>query len=210
MAEETVGRDDESAETQPDSGQPAVQPADADGKRTPRPQREDDDSASAPENGDETPETEKAELIRERDQYHDKWLRAVAELDNLRKRTRRELADSRKFAVADLVRSLLSIQDDFERALATEADRNDDSEDVDFRAGVALIYQNFRTALTECGVRRIEAQDRAFDPALHEAVGQLEQSDVPSGTVIEVVQHGYTLDGLVLRPSRVIVSQGGE
>jgi len=210
MAEETVERDDESAASRATSGLPAGQPG---GDSDPESTQADsgvDETVESPDASAAAEETREDELIRERDDYYDKWLRAVAELDNLRKRTRRELADGRKFAIAELVRSLLEIQDDLERALAVQTDSDDETPAEDFRAGVALIYQNFRTALTERGVRRIEAQDRSFDPALHEAVGQLDRDDVPSGTVLEVVQQGYTLDDLVIRPSRVIVAKGDE
>ena len=150
------------------------------------------------------------EITRERDSYHDKWLRAVAELDNLRKRTRRELVDSRKFAVADLMRGLLEVLDNFERAFTSLEQHDNDADRDEFRAGVELIYQSLHSALTERGVRRIEAQDRAFDPALHEAIGQQEQPGVTEGTVLEVVQQGYLLDDLVLRPCRVIVAKGDQ
>ena len=166
------------------------------------------------EPGEELPTTDAGalldEITRERDGYHDKWLRAVAELDNLRKRTRRELADGRKFAVADLIRGLLEVLDNFERAFTSLQQHDNDADRDDFQSGVELIYQSLRAVLTERGVRRIEAQDRAFDPAQHEAIGQLEQLGVPEGTVLEVVQQGYLLDDLVLRPSRVIVAKGGQ
>lgn len=134
----------------------------------------------------------------------DRLLRTIAEMENLRKRTRREVADSRRFAQADLLRPLLEILDNFDRAL--QHGPGDDEEG--FRKGVELIAQSFRQALLDGGVRPIEAAGHEFDPTRHEAVGQAPATDeVPSGTVLEVVQEGYTLGELVLRASRVIVAQ---
>jgi len=144
-------------------------------------------------------ETLRAELA----EQQDRLLRTVAEMDNLRKRTRREVVDSRRFAQADLLRPMLEILDNFDRALAAEATDSDA-----FRTGVEMIAQSFRQALQERGVEPIVAAGAVFDPAVHEAVGQQPASeDTESGTVLAVVQEGYTLGELVLRPSRVIVAQ---
>jgi molecular chaperone GrpE len=154
------------------------------------------------------PDDELARLARESDGFREKWLRTAAELENLRKRTHRELSEGRKFAVADVVRPLLDVVDDFERAVASFAQYEEDAGCGEMADGVGLIFQSLQTLLAERGVRRIEAQDRAFDPALHEAIGQQERPGVPEGTIVEVVQHGYLLDDLLLRPSRVIVAAG--
>jgi molecular chaperone GrpE len=160
-------------------------------------------------------EDELAALRLQLAEQHDRLLRTAAELDNLRKRSRREVADARRFAQADVLRPLLEVLDNFERALqhappaGTEPDEAPDETPGDaFRQGVALIAQNFRQALHDRGVRRIEAVGRPFDPARHEAVGQAPGGDeAPGGTVLAELQAGYTLDDLVLRASRVIVAQ---
>lgn len=148
-------------------------------------------------------------LEQELDEHRDRLLRTVAEMDNLRKRTRREVSDSRRFAQADLLRPLLEVLDNFDRALDHAPDHAPDQGDgQQFHQGVALIAQSFRQVLTDRGVRLIEAEGSVFDPALHEAVGQAPATDeAPSGTVVAVVQPGYTLDDMVLRASRVIVAQ---
>jgi molecular chaperone GrpE len=154
---------------------------------------------------------------RERDELHDRWLRTVAELDNLRRRSRREVEDARRFAVAELLRRFLDVQDNFERAMAsmTDGEGSDgvageaaapDRQLADLRTGVELIFQSFQGILTENGVQRIEARGEPFDPAFHEAVGHREVDGAESGTVVEVLQEGYVLGDLVLRPSRVIVA----
>jgi molecular chaperone GrpE len=140
--------------------------------------------------------------------HKDRLLRTVAEMDNLRKRTRREVAESRRFAQAELLRPLLEILDNFDRALAHAPDRDDEETAESFQQGVEMIAQSFRQALSDRGVAAIEADGQEFDPNLHEAVGQAPADDEhPSGTIVSVVQTGYVLGELVLRASRVIVAQ---
>jgi len=145
----------------------------------------------------------------------DRLLRTLAELDNLRKRTRREVVDSRRFAQADLLRPLLDILDNFDRALTADVAVDTDDESPDdpkrheaFRTGVEMIAQGFRQLLRDQGVQPIAAAGETFDPAVHEAVGQQPAPEgTESGSVMAVVQEGYTLGEMVLRASRVIVAQ---
>jgi molecular chaperone GrpE len=144
-------------------------------------------------------------------------LRAVAELDNVRRRARREVVDARRFAEAELLRRFLEVQDNFERAVASMNGTDDTGPGTagggaperqleDLRTGVEMIFQRFRAILAENGVQRIEAQGAEFDPAFHEAVAHRAEEGVESGTVVDVLQDGYTLGDLVLRPSRVVVA----
>lgn len=157
-------------------------------------------------------ETEEPELTvedalrQERDEFKEKWLRVVAELDNVRKRSRRELVDGRRFAQADVLRSFLEVQDNFERALQSMANGDDTESSKSVREGVELIFQNFRRVLKDQGVQPIEALEQEFDPTVHEAVGQLPREGVEPGKVIEVVQQGFKHGDMILRPSRVIIS----
>lgn len=144
-------------------------------------------------------------LRRERDEAQDKWLRAMAEMDNLRKRTRREVVDARRFAQADALRGFLDILDNLERALQTSAAAADTGAPDAFRDGIELIRQKFRTVLQDQGVTPIEALGLHLDPLVHEAVGQLPRDGSEPGTIIEVAQAGYRLGDLVLRPARVII-----
>ena len=163
--------------------------------------------------GDESAEAEpvaeepsgEAALAVERDAFHEKWLRAVAEMENVRKRARREVVDARRFAQADLLRPMLAVADDLERALGSMAEDGDATVES-VREGVVMIRQRFENVLKERGVELVEAMDAAFDPAWHEAVGQIEREGVEAGTVVEVVQQGYRLGDLLLRPARVIIS----
>jgi molecular chaperone GrpE len=166
-----------------------------------------EESAAAAEDDETAPELSAEDVLRaERDQFEGKWLRVVAELDNYRKRARREVVETRRFAQADLLRSLLEVQDNFERALQSAADGEDTETNDGFREGVELIFQKFRGLLKDKGVEPMEAMGAEFDPNFHEAVGQLEREGVAPGQVIEVVQQGFHFGDMVLRPARVIIS----
>lgn len=147
-----------------------------------------------------------AELQAERDALHEKWLRTVAELDNVRKRAARDVQQSRRFAQADVLRAFLDVADNFERALQTPAGDEDTGDGDAFRAGIELIHQRLRTVLRDQGVTAMEVLGQPFDPNVHEAVAQLEREGAESGVVIEVVQTGYHFGDMVLRPARVVIS----
>ncbi|MBC8426889.1 nucleotide exchange factor GrpE [bacterium] len=148
-------------------------------------------------------------LTRERDDYKDKWLRAVAEQDNVRKRARREVVDARRFAVADVLRDLLDVLDNFERATASVTDEGDDGANLkSIRSGLEMIHNRFKEILSARGVEAVPAETgQEFDPNIHEAVMRMESEDVESGAIVEVAQTGYKLNDLVLRPARVVVAQ---
>ncbi len=153
------------------------------------------------------PELSPEEVLRaERDRFEEKWLRAVAEMDNVRKRSRREMVDSRRFAQADMLRAFLGVLDNIERAFATESVAEDGSTPDGFRAGVELVFQQYQDVLKDFGVRPIEAMAAEFDPVNHEAVGQLEREGAEAGQIIEIVQQGYMFGDMVLRPARVIIA----
>jgi len=159
------------------------------------------------EEPEEPEEPSLEEVLRaERDVFEEKWLRVVAELDNVRKRSRREVLETRRFTQADILRPLLEIQDNFERALQSVAENSDTDESGGFREGVELIFQKFRGVLKDRGVEPMEAMGAEFDPNFHEAVGQLAREDTEPGRVIEVVQQGFHFGDMVLRPARVIIS----
>jgi molecular chaperone GrpE len=163
--------------------------------------------AEEPEVLKEPEEPSPEEVLRvERDAFQEKWLRVVAELDNVRKRSRREVTETRRFAQADILRSLLEFQDNFERALQSAGDNSDTDGSGGFREGVELIFQKFRGVLKDKGVAPMEAMGAEFDPNFHEAVGQIEREDTEPGLVVEVVQQGFHYGDLVLRPARVIIS----
>ena len=166
-----------------------------------------DEELIGEESVEEPEEPSLEETLRaERDAFEGKWLRVVAELDNVRKRSRREVMETRRFTQAEILRSLLEVQDNFERALQSVGDNSDTGESGGFREGVELIFHKFRGVLKDKGVAPMEALGAEFDPNFHEAVGQLPRENTEPGLVIEVVQQGYHFGDMVLRPARVIIS----
>jgi molecular chaperone GrpE len=136
-------------------------------------------------------------------QAYDRFLRAQAELDNVRKRTARELAENVRFANEQLVRELLPVLDNLERALAAAGD--DEGPVAALREGVSLTQAQIHNVLKKYGVSPVEALGRPFDPNVHEAVQRVE-SDQPEGTVVAELQRGYILNGRLVRPAMVAVA----
>ena len=167
----------------------------------------DPEAELSPEDEDEIEPDPMELLLAERDSFQEKWLRAVAEMENIRKRARRDVQDSRRFAQADLLRPLLDVYDNFERALQSLPPDEESVGDAGIREGIDLIFQKFRSVLKDKGVKPIPALETEFDPKVHEAVGQLAREGVEAGIVIEVVQPGFLLgEDFVLRPARVIIA----
>jgi molecular chaperone GrpE len=151
---------------------------------------------------EETPAIDAAELTRERDEYLDALQRLKAEFENYKKRVARDQADFVSRASERLVKQLLPVLDDLERALEAAAEH----EEAKLEEGVRLVYRSLADALAKEGLVEV-ATDGAFDPHTQEAL-LAQPSDTDEGTVIQVLQKGYRLGERVLRPARVIVSQG--
>ncbi|MDT8376295.1 MAG: nucleotide exchange factor GrpE [Mariprofundaceae bacterium] len=132
----------------------------------------------------------------------DKLLRTHAEMDNLRKRTAREIEESRKFAIERFSTSLLDVVDNLERALEVE-----EGNEAGLREGVKLTFDSWSAMMEKFELKRIDAVGEMFDPHKHEALSQM-PSDEPEGTVIAQHVAGYTLHGRLIRPARVLVSSG--
>ena len=150
-------------------------------------------------------EAEKADLT-------DRLLRVVAEMDNLRKRTEREVADARKFSLARFAGDMLSVSDNLKRALDAvppEA-RDSDDEALDaLLAGVEMTGREMERMLEKNGVTRIAALGEPFDPHLHQAMFEVPDESVPNRTVVEVVQDGYRIGERILRAAMVGIAKGG-
>ena len=151
-----------------------------------------------------------AELEAEVAKAKDQALRAMAEAENARRRAQRELEERSQFALASFARDLLSVPDNLRRALdASPAElRKSDERFESFAAGVELTERELLSVLERNGIKRIEAQGKPFDHNLHQAIAQIESPDHPAGTVAQVVQQGYTINGRLLRPAMVAVSKG--
>jgi molecular chaperone GrpE len=143
-----------------------------------------------------------AEKDRQLKDLNDKWLRSVAEFENYRKRSRKEWELLKQQSKTEVILEILNIIDDFERAFSVVEDGDDE-----FVQGIKLIYNNLIGILDKFGVQEIESLNTPFDPNVHMAVGQVETEDVESGRVAEVIQKGYRLDDMVIRPARVIVAK---
>jgi len=141
-------------------------------------------------------------LENEVSELKDKLLRQHAEMDNLRKRTAREVSDARKFAVEKFAVSLLDVVDNLERALAVE-----EGQEEALRDGVQRTLDAWDGMMGKFNMKRIDAVGETFDPHKHEALSQM-PSDEPEGTVINQHCAGYTLNERLIRPAQVLVSSG--
>jgi molecular chaperone GrpE len=174
---------------------------------TPKPDSNLSDVSSDANLPSETLEGQLAAIAAERDQLAaekadlaDRLLRARAEFDNARRRAERERSEFLQFAAMDLVKEVLPVLDDFERALKVEtADRN-------YAKGVELIYQRLYETLKKLGLEPIEAAGRPFDPNLHQAVERVETDEAEDHTVLGEFQKGYNFKGKLLRPAMVRVA----
>ncbi len=146
-----------------------------------------------------------AALTQEVDRWKDLAYRSQAELDNFRKRSAREAQETRAYANADLLRALFPIIDNFDMGL--EAARVESEKSMIFM-GMSMVNRQIQDFLRDSGVQEIEAQGKAFDPNVHEAVAQEANAEEAEGTVIRVTRRGYKLKDRMLRPASVIVSSG--
>jgi molecular chaperone GrpE len=163
--------------------------------------------SDAVESGSESAEkaVDFGEVQRQRDEYYDRLLRKSAEFDNYRKRIERERQQVAESAAADLLRELLPLVDDLERALDAEPG----SEGVEaYRRGVELIHRQLMELLRKRGVRPIESVGTTFDPHVHQAVAHDSAEGRREGEVIEEFGRGYMLGDRLLRPAMVKVAKG--
>lgn len=153
----------------------------------------------------ERAEAEKAEL-------KDRMMRMAAEMDNLRKRTARDVQDAREYSIAGFAREMLAVSDNLRRALDAIPHEARDAGDAGFKAlidGVELTERSMLQALEKSGVKRIRPEGERFDPNFHQAMFEIPNPEVPNNTVLQVVQDGYVIGERVLRPAMVGVSKGG-
>jgi molecular chaperone GrpE len=140
-------------------------------------------------------------LKKENESLLDKYLRAVAEMENLRKRLDREKQDYYQYALSEFLREILSVLDNFERAFKNK----DQTDGKSFQEGIELIHKQFSDIIRKRGVSPIDAAQKKFDPNLHQAVLTEESDQVEEPLVGEELQKGYTLGDRLLRPSLVKV-----
>ena len=178
--------------------------------------RVEDEAAKQPETpaagaaaaGDPKPSTA---LDREHAEMKDRLLRTLAEMENLRKRTEREVTDARLYGVASFARDVLGVADNIRRALdavPAEALANAQAMKV-LVDGVELTERELLKALEKNGVRQFTPHGEKFDPNVHQAMFEVPDPSVPAGSIVQVMQPGYMIGERVLRPALVAVAKGG-
>jgi molecular chaperone GrpE len=184
--------------------------------------REQDEAAETPA---ADPTTAPAEPAQERDPFSviealnaentslkDRLLRTMAEMENLRRRTEREVTDAKTYGVTNFARDMLNLADNLARAvesLPEEARANADGALKGLIEGVELTTRDLTAALGRHGVKKLEPLGEKFDPNFHQAMFEAPNEDLPAGTVAQVVQSGWRIGDRVLRPAMVGVSKGG-
>ena len=164
-----------------------------------------DDTSTAAQATEPEPSDDRVELQKQRDEYYDRLLRKTAEFDNYRKRTDRERQQLSDAAAADLLKELLPLVDDMERAI--KADPGGEAGEA-IRRGVELIHRQLVDTLRKRGVTPIEALGSDFDPHVHMAVAYEPAEGRRDGEVIEEFSRGYRLGDRLLRPAMVKVAKG--
>jgi len=135
----------------------------------------------------------------------DRYLRATADLENFKKRAARERQEAVRFANEGLLEKLIPVLDHFDMAMAAAQDERTGSRHS-LQAGVAIVHQQLKNALSEAGLEEIDATGQKFDPRWHEAVSQRETTEAPEGQVVEQLRKGYKLRDRLLRPATVVVA----
>jgi len=181
--------------------------------------RRPDDAAAESETAETSASTEEAKiaalveaLSRESAENKDKLLRTLAEMENLRRRTDREVADARVYGISNFARDILAVADNMDRALAALDAELREKADAGLKAlldGVELTERELLKVLEKHGVKKFEPLGEKFDPNLHQAMFELPDPSRPAGTVAQVVQPGYMIAERVLRPALVAVAKGG-
>jgi len=162
-----------------------------------------------------TPETEVSPLeamAAENAELKDRLLRAAAEMENLRKRTEREINDARTYAIANFARDMLTATDNLSRALMllpAEARENADAAMTALIEGIEMTEREMQRLLQKNGVKPILAEGEKFDPHKHQAMFEVPNTEVPEGTIVQVMQAGFAIGERILRPAMVGVAKGG-
>src|SRR5689334_8140917 len=158
-------------------------------------------------------EPDALELLKaENTELRDRYVRLAADMDNLRRRTEREVKDAKSYAVAGFARDMLTVSDNLRRALDSipaEARETADAGLTTLIEGMEMTERSMLSALERHGVRKINPVGQKFDPNFHQAMFEMPNAEVPNNTVVQVVQDGYIIGERVLRPAMVGVSKGG-
>jgi molecular chaperone GrpE len=151
-------------------------------------------------------------LVGENEELKDRALRAAAETENLRRRAARDVQDAKSYSIANFARDMLQVADNLDRALEAVPAEAREGGDAGFKAlveGVELTGRAMIASLERHGVKKLDPKGERFDPNFHQAMFEVPDTSVPSGTVVQVVQTGYVIGERVLRPAMVGVAKGG-
>jgi molecular chaperone GrpE len=148
------------------------------------------------------PDSLETDLLAKVDENWQKYLRAAAELENVRKRAARDVENAHKFALERFAVELLAVRDSLEMGLAAGEDADVES----LRQGKAATLKQLITVMERFGIEELDPQGEPFDPGVHEAMTMQQSADVEPGSVLTVIQKGYVLNGRLLRPARVVVA----
>ncbi len=159
--------------------------------------------SETPEASASAPDSQVSELEKKAKDWEQKYVYLYAEFENFKKRSIKERQETLKFGWENVASGLLEVLDNFDRALGYVKPDSDAA----LVSGLRMVAQQFKSTLEKQGVAEIQSLDQAFNPELHESVGQI-PSEKPQGTVVQEHQKGYTLHGRLLRPSRVLISGG--
>ena len=181
-----------------------------DDEKDPMTQNDQDDKVPRPAEGPSADSSEPAAVKAENASLRDRLLRALAEVENTRRRAERSVADARQYAISDFAAELLAVVDSLQRAVASAQDRTDRTPaDAALLDGVRATQRQLLATLGRFGVRPIDALDASFDPALHEAIAEVDDESASPRSVVRVLEDGYRIHDRLLRPARVIVAKPG-
>ncbi len=176
-------------------------------ERQPQPLPEQDDSAPAVAHNDAAPSNEEA-LTKQVADMKDQLLRALAEAENIRRRSQKEREDTTKYAVTNFAREMLNVADNFRRALDATPKETGDKELKNLITGIEATERQMQAALEQFGIKKIEPLNQAFDPNFHRVMAEIDSADHPPGTIVQVLQPGYMIHDRLLREALVAVSKG--
>jgi molecular chaperone GrpE len=171
-----------------------------------------DGEAPSTAEGNQDPFVVLQNLQRENGELKDRLLRTLADMENMRRRTEKEVADAKLYGVSSFARDMLSFADNLRRAVENipdELHKSTDGAIMTLIGGIEVIERDFISRLARHGAKKMEPLGTKFDANLHEALYEVPDETVPNGTVVKVVEDGYTIGDRMLRPAKVGISRGG-
>jgi molecular chaperone GrpE len=165
-----------------------------------------DQAAAAADGAPPTPEERLATIEAERNETRDRMLRIAAEFENYKKRAKRDQAEGENKVRESVLRDMLEVIDNLERAVAASSAAGGDPRAL--QQGVELVLRLFQSKLERHDVRPFDAKGKPFDPRLHDAISQMASTELPPGSVVSEVQKGYKIGDRLLRPAMVAVASG--